>query len=194
MTAAEFLWWMAAAAMVLPFLDVVQRTVGPKQWVSRATAVRVVLAVLEVGTLLAWFAFARGRWGILDEVDTAVAIAGALLALTGALLAAWAKTRLGRLFSPQLGVQEDHHLVTTGPYAVVRHPIYLGIIDFIVGSALFYNDLALLVVGVLFMAYFAAQIRVEERQFAAHFGEEWRAYARRTPALLPFRWRARHSA
>lgn len=193
MKAAEFLWWMAAAAMVLPFLDVVQRTLGPKQWVSRATTERLVLAVFEIGTVVAWIVFARGRWGILDEPDTAVAIAGSLLALTGALLAAWAKARLGRLFSPQLGVQKDHSLVTTGPYAVVRHPIYLGIIDFIIGSALYFNDLGLLVVGLLFVVYFAAQIRVEERQFAAHFGDEWREYRQRTPALLPFRWRPRRS-
>lgn len=189
MRIAEFFWWMAAAAMVLPFLDVVQRTFGPRDWVSRATRARVVLAVLEVGTLAAWLLLARGRWSLLPSPDTAVVLVGALLALTGALLAAWAKARLGRLFSTQLGVQQGHTLITEGPYGVVRHPIYLGIIDFIIGSALFFNDLGLLVVGALFVLYFAAQIRVEERQFAHYFGEQWQAYTERTPALLPFRWR-----
>jgi protein-S-isoprenylcysteine O-methyltransferase Ste14 len=191
MIVAEFVWWMAVAAMVLPFLDIVQRTVGPRRWISRATSERVLLGVLEVGTLAVWFLWLRGRWPLLPVPDGAVTIIGALLALTGALLAAWAKVRLGRLFSPQLGVQEDHHLITGGPYAVVRHPMYLGIIDFIIGTALYLNDLALLVVGILFVLYFAGQIRVEERQFAAHFGREWEAYAARTPALLPFRWRGR---
>jgi protein-S-isoprenylcysteine O-methyltransferase Ste14 len=189
MIVADFVWWMAVAALVLPFLDIVQRTVGPRRWVSRATRQRVLLGVLEVGTLAAWFLLFRGRWPLLPQLDAAVALAGALLALTGSLLAAWAKTRLGPLFSPQLGVQQDHRLVTSGPYAVVRHPIYLGIIDFIIGTALFLNDLALLVVGALFVLYFAGQIRVEERQFAAHFGKEWDDYAARTPALMPFRWR-----
>jgi protein-S-isoprenylcysteine O-methyltransferase Ste14 len=187
MIVADFLWWMAAAALVLPFLDLIQRTVGPKEWVSRATRPRVILGVLEVGTLAAWFLALRGRWTILPEHDAGVAIAGAVLALTGALLAAWAKARLGRFFSPQLGVQQDHRLITSGPYAVVRHPIYLGIIDFIIGSALFFNDLGLLMVAAAFVLYFAAQIRIEERQFAAHFGAEWTDYAARTPALLPFR-------
>jgi protein-S-isoprenylcysteine O-methyltransferase Ste14 len=191
MIVAEFLWWMAAAAMVLPFLDIVQRTVGPRQWVSRATRERLLLGVLEVATLAVWFFALRGRWLLLPDPDVAVAVVGALLALTGALLAAWAKTRLGRLFSPQLGVQQDHRLVTTGPYAIVRHPIYLGIIDFLVGTALFLNDLGLLLAGMLFVLYFAGQIRVEERQFAAHFGDEWTMYAARTPALLPFRRRRR---
>jgi protein-S-isoprenylcysteine O-methyltransferase Ste14 len=191
MIIAEFLWWMAAAAMVLPFLDIVQRTVAPRQWVSRATAERVTLGVLELATLGIWFFVLRGRWQLLPELDAAVAIAGALLALTGALLAAWAKTRLGAFFSPQLGVQQDHRLITSGPYAVVRHPIYLGIIDFLAGTALFLNDLGLLLAGVLFVLYFAGQIRIEERQFAAHFGDEWATYAAHTPALLPFRRRRR---
>lgn len=184
MEAARFLWWMAAAALVLPFLDLVQRTIGPKQWLDRATRERVLLGVLEVGTLLAWLVV-RGRWRFLPEHDPGVALAGAVLALTGALFAAWGKARLGRLFSPHLGVQEGHRLVTSGPYAVVRHPIYLGLIDFLIGSALYFNDVALLTAAFLFVIWFAAQIRIEERFFAAHFGDEWLEYQARTPALFP---------
>jgi protein-S-isoprenylcysteine O-methyltransferase Ste14 len=186
MEVARFIWWMAAAALVFPFLDAVPRLFTRTHWVTRATAARVALAVLEVGTLAAYLAV-RGRWRFLPEPDTAVAVAGAVLALTGALFAAWARSRLGRLFSPNLGVQAGHRLVTTGPYAVVRHPIYLGIIDFLIGSALFRNDVALLVVALLFVLFFMAQLRVEERLFSAHFGEEWERYRARTPALFPWR-------
>jgi protein-S-isoprenylcysteine O-methyltransferase Ste14 len=191
MEVARFIWFMAAAALVLPFLDIVQRTFGPRAWLERATAPRLVLAVLEVGTVAAWWLLGRGRWQFLPTHDTAVALAGALLALTGALFAAWAKARLGRHFSPQLGVQQDHVLVTTGPYAVVRHPIYLGLIDFIIGSALFFNDIGLLGVGLLFIAWFRAQSRIEERMFERHFGTEWEAYRRATPALFPRLFRSR---
>lgn len=175
---------MAAAALVLPFLDLVQRTFGPQQWVERATRQRVLLGVFEVGTLVAWLVV-RGRWQFLPEHDGGVAIAGAVLALTGALFSAWGKARLGRLFSPQLGVQEGHRLVTTGPYAVVRHPIYLGLIDFTIGSALYWNDVSLLGVALLFVIWFTAQIRIEERLFSTHFGREWEEYRNRTPALFP---------
>jgi protein-S-isoprenylcysteine O-methyltransferase Ste14 len=184
MEAARFLWWMAAAALVLPFLDMVQRTFGPKQWVQRATRQRLLLGALEGGTLVAWFLL-RDRWHFLPEQDSGVALAGAILALTGALFAAWGKARLGRLFSPQLGVQEGHRLVTTGPYGVVRHPIYLGAIDFMIGTALYLNDVALLVAALLFVVWFSAQIRIEERLFSAHFGKEWLEYRDRTPALFP---------
>jgi protein-S-isoprenylcysteine O-methyltransferase Ste14 len=188
MEVARFVWWMAAAALVIPFLDLVQRTFGPREWLSRATRQRLVLGVLEVGTLVVWAAAVRGQWRFLPEHDGGVAFAGALLALTGALFAAWAKARLGRLFSPQLGVQRDHSLVTSGPYAVVRHPIYLGLIDFIIGSALFWNDVGLLIVAALFIIWFTAQLRIEERFFATHFGDEWRDYRERTPALFPRLW------
>lgn len=191
MEVARFIWWMAAAALVLPFLDLIQRTFGPREWISRATLHRVVLGGLEVGTLALWALLLRGRWGFIAVPDAGVAIAGAVLALTGALFAAWTKARLGRLFSPQLGVQRGHRLLTTGPYAVVRHPMYLGLIDFLIGSALYWNDVALLGVAVLFIVYFSAQLRIEERFFAAHFGAEWRAYRDRTPALFPRLWSLR---
>jgi protein-S-isoprenylcysteine O-methyltransferase Ste14 len=190
MEVARFLWWMAAAALVLPFLDIVQRTLGGSVWLRRATRPRIVLAVLEVATLAAWLAV-RGRWRFLPEQDAAVAIAGAILALTGALFSAWSKTVLGRHFSPQLGVQEGHRLITTGPYAVVRHPMYLGIIDFIIGTALYLNDVALFGAGLLFIAYLSAQSRVEERLFDDHFGAEWRAYRERTPRIFPWSFRGR---
>jgi protein-S-isoprenylcysteine O-methyltransferase Ste14 len=75
--------------------------------------------------------------------------------------------------------------VTSGPYAVVRHPIYLGLIDFTIGSALYWNDVSLLVVALLFVVWFTAQIRIEERLFSTHFGSEWEDYRARTPALFP---------
>jgi protein-S-isoprenylcysteine O-methyltransferase Ste14 len=181
---ARFLWWAAAATLVFPFLDILQRTFGRRPWVERATVQRLLLAALEGLTIGAWL-LVRGRWQFLPEQDTGVAVAGAALALTGAAFAAWAKARLGRFFSPQLGVQHDHRLVTTGPYAVVRHPMYLGLIDFIIGSALFFNDVALLGVGLLFVVYFRAQLQVEERLFDRHLGEDWARYKAATPALFP---------
>ncbi len=184
MEAARFAWWMAAAALAVAFLGALRYGLSRRRWIERATVPRLLLGVLEVGALAAWFAV-RGRWRFLPEADDAVAMAGALLALTGALFAAWARFRLGSLFSPQLGVQEGHRLITTGPYAVVRHPIYLGLIDFILGSALFLNDVGLFLVGILFIFFFLGQIHVEERLFSRHFGDEWAVYRDRTPALFP---------
>jgi len=183
-TLSTVIWWLAAAVMVLPFADLVQRTlVGSQQWLTRATAARSALAVAEGATLLAWWLLRGPRFT--PEPVAAVAFIGAVLALTGAALAAWAKLKLGRLFSPQLGIQRDHTLVTSGPYALVRHPIYLGIIDFLAGTALYLNDVVLLLAAALFGLWFGLQLRIEERMFSQHFGAQWDAYRRRTPALFP---------
>jgi protein-S-isoprenylcysteine O-methyltransferase Ste14 len=173
---------MATTALVLPFLDLLRSL--RREWVERATTARVVLGVLEVAAIAGWFLL-RGRWRVLPEYDVALAIAGSVLALTGALLAAWSKWTLGRLFSPHLGVQRGHRLITTGPFAIVRHPMYLGIIDYIFGSALVFHDAALLMLAALFIGFFVLQLRQEEAIFERHFGEAWARYAARTPALLP---------
>lgn len=181
MSLAYFLWLMASTALVLPFLDV---RAFRRRWVVRATGMRIALAVLELAAIVGFF-FVRGRWRLLPDQDEPLALAGGLLALTGALLAAWTRSTLGALFSPHLGVQEEHRLITTGPFAIVRHPMYLGIIEYIAGSALFFHDLALLLLAALFILFFSVQLRQEERLFRAHFGEEWEAYRARTPALMP---------
>jgi protein-S-isoprenylcysteine O-methyltransferase Ste14 len=182
MSVAQFLWLMASTALVLPFLDAFRAF--HRQWVERALGVRALLAVLEVAAIGAWL-LVRGRWPLIPEHAAALAIAGGVLALTGALLSAWSKRTLGRLFSPHLGVQAEHRLITTGPYAIVRHPMYLGIIYYIFGSALVFNDAALLALALTFGVLFGFQLRSEETIFRRHFGADWESYRERTPALLP---------
>jgi protein-S-isoprenylcysteine O-methyltransferase Ste14 len=180
---AYFVWLMACTALVLPFLDVFWR-VQRSFWVERALTTRLVLFALEVAAIGAWL-FVRAEWHILPRPDPPMAVAGAILALTGGLLCAWAKLQLGRLFSVHLGVQQEHRLIRSGPYAIVRHPMYLGIIDFILGSALVWNDAALLVLAATFLVFFTMQLRFEEEILARHFGEEYVEYRRRVPPLIP---------
>lgn len=183
---AFFVWLMATTALVLPFLDVFWR-IGRQSWTERALSARLVLAALEVAAIGVWLWF-RGDYRILPEPGGGMAVVGALLALTGALLSAWSKRSLGRLFSVHLGVQAEHRLITRGPYAIVRHPMYLGIIDYIFGSALVFNDAGLLVLTLAFIVFFLVQLRHEEAIFARHFGAEYRRYQEQVPALFPPLW------
>jgi len=178
-----FVWLMACTALVLPFLDTIWRK-ARASWVERALTARLVLLLLELGAIVGWL-LVRRDWDILPKDDVPMAVAGAILALTGGLLSAWARVRLGRLFSIHLGVQRQHRLIQDGPYAIVRHPIYLGIIDFILGSALVWNDAGLLLLAVTYVGLFTVQLRFEEDILARHFGPEYAAYRRRIPALLP---------
>jgi protein-S-isoprenylcysteine O-methyltransferase Ste14 len=99
----------------------------------------------------------------------------------------WARIRLGRLWS-QWGVQKKvgHHVVDTGPYRLVRHPIYSGLILAALATAIERGSpFALLGAAVIALAFYV-KARVEERFLRTELGEEaYDAYARKTAMLLP---------
>lgn len=113
-------------------------------------------------------------------------LAGLAVTLLGVIIAAWSKIRLGANFSTTLGVRREHQLITTGPYRLVRHPIYTGLLLVILGGALVYNTGAALVLLVLpFYGFFYWQSVVEEKLLAGHFGEAYTRYRATTGRLLP---------
>jgi protein-S-isoprenylcysteine O-methyltransferase Ste14 len=115
-------------------------------------------------------------------------LVGSLLYFTGLALALWGRLTLGRQYfvSSSLGAQlfAGHRLITSGPYALVRHPMYLGIILTGIGGLLLYRTwtfalILLTGLGTILRA------RREEVVLAAEFGEEWREYCQKTPGWLP---------
>ena len=118
-------------------------------------------------------------------------VAGLALLLLGALLALWARWTLGAMYgvSTTSAVQLNvgHRLVQHGPYAYVRHPLYLGIWLVFLGATFVYRTWAPLAYLVMFLPLFRRAQR-EEAALAAALGEEWREYAGRVPMFVP-RWR-----
>jgi protein-S-isoprenylcysteine O-methyltransferase Ste14 len=113
---------------------------------------------------------------------------GAVLSLLGMGLILWGRVTLGRMYnlSSALGNQlyADQELVTSGPFAWVRHPMYLGALIASVGGVLLYRTWA----AVLVLAHemvFWVRAGKEEQALAAEFGDAWRTYARRVPAGVP---------
>jgi protein-S-isoprenylcysteine O-methyltransferase Ste14 len=198
---AKWIWDLAILVALVSYADAIWLTIaGPgRRYVTRAKGARLVLGMIEFLLVVGTCALYLTRHDVkivsdspatLDGVRRALAIAGAFVSLAGAALAAWAKARLGRLFTAHLGVKENHTLVTDGPYAIVRHPIYLGISLFALGTAAVWNSLAFVVLTVGLAICFAVQLRIEERIFAAHFGSAYEEYRHRVPALLPIFHRA----
>ena len=111
---------------------------------------------------------------------------GALLTLGGLLFAAWARTYLGRNWSGIVTVKEGHELVTGGPYAVVRHPIYTGLWLAVIGSALARAEWRGVLAVALVLWAFWRKLRIEERWMLGQFGGAYEDYAKRTAALIPF--------
>ncbi|HSB67011.1 MAG TPA: isoprenylcysteine carboxylmethyltransferase family protein [Anaerolineales bacterium] len=100
-------------------------------------------------------------------------------------LVTWAELELGRQFSPQLQLRQEHQLITTGPYAYIRHPIYTAIYGF--GLSLAMVSANWFFVGFFLLSMIGLGVRVpkEERMLMEQFGEEYRVYMEKTGRYGP---------
>jgi protein-S-isoprenylcysteine O-methyltransferase Ste14 len=112
---------------------------------------------------------------------------GVFLFVAGLVLRWWAIITLGRFFTVDVTIERDHELVERGPFRVVRHPSYTGVLLAFVGFALtLRNWAALLVILVPIFAAFIRRMNVEEDALSRALGSRYTAYMRRTKRLVPF--------
>jgi protein-S-isoprenylcysteine O-methyltransferase Ste14 len=110
---------------------------------------------------------------------------GVAITVLGFALTLWARGLLGSNWSGTVTIKVDHELIRTGPYRIVRHPIYTGILIAFAGSALVYDQWRGIVVVALFWVSFTIK-RLKEEQFMRQtFGDQYIAYARTTGAIFP---------
>lgn len=111
---------------------------------------------------------------------------GASLFAAGTALRWWSIVHLGRFFSVDVAIASDHTVVETGPYRVVRHPSYTGLLLQCAGLGVVLGTaLSLSVILVPTFLVLAHRIRVEEKVLLANFGDTYGAYTLRTKRLLP---------
>jgi protein-S-isoprenylcysteine O-methyltransferase Ste14 len=111
---------------------------------------------------------------------------GAFVTALGLLFTVWARIHLGRNWSGTVTIKQGHELIETGPYALVRHPIYTGLLLAFIGSAAAIGEWRGVLAILIAWAAFWRKLRLEEQWMAEQFGERYLAYCRRTPALIPF--------
>jgi protein-S-isoprenylcysteine O-methyltransferase Ste14 len=110
-----------------------------------------------------------------------------LVALAGFAFMWWARLYLGSLWSSSVTRKADHRVVDTGPYAIVRHPIYTGIIAAIFATAFLIGTPAALVGAILMSFGFWIKARLEESFLGEQLDQgAYQSYRRRVPMLLPF--------
>ena len=110
---------------------------------------------------------------------------GAAVTAGGLLFSVWARRHLGKNWSQAVTLKEGHELITSGPYALVRHPIYTGLLLAFVGCAIARGEWrGLLAVALVFVALWR-KLRLEEKWMRAQFGESYEAYSRRVASLVP---------
>lgn len=116
----------------------------------------------------------------------ACAEVGLALALLGVALAIWARRVLGKNWSGNPTIKVDHELIQSGPYAIVRHPIYTGLLIAIFGSLMPDGRIADFGVFALFVALLTFKLKLEEGLMRQQFPEAYPEYCRRTYALVPY--------
>lgn len=110
---------------------------------------------------------------------------GLAIQLAGLLLAVWSRRHLGRNWSGAITAVVDHQLIRSGPYRVIRHPIYTALLGMYLGAAIVVGQFhALLALAIAIIAYWR-KIRLEERNLRDIFGPTYDEYCRESWALLP---------
>jgi protein-S-isoprenylcysteine O-methyltransferase Ste14 len=112
---------------------------------------------------------------------------GFILGLVSLGLWTWTQVALGKAWSPQLQLREGHHLVTSGPYTRVRHPLYTAMFGFTISLALVAANWIFVAFGALMIVGIYVRVPHEEQMMLAEFGEEYQAYMQRTGRLFPKR-------
>jgi protein-S-isoprenylcysteine O-methyltransferase Ste14 len=111
-------------------------------------------------------------------------VLGAIMVAAGLGFAVWARTHLGRNWSGVVTVKEGHTLVRTGPYRIVRHPIYTGLLLAFIGTAVAIGEWRGVLAVICVLIGFLRKIQVEEQRMTEHF-PEYARYRRQTAALIP---------
>lgn len=170
-----FVWYWSAAA----------RGAAPTQS-AESRASRRLHQFLMNGALLLLFVPVPGLRHRFLPASTVLVATGLALQAAFALFAVWARRHLGRNWSGAITVAEDHQLVRTGPYRVVRHPIYSAMVGMFLGTTVVSGEWHALVALALIVVAYGRKIRLEERSLRGVFGPAYDAYRRESWALIPW--------
>jgi protein-S-isoprenylcysteine O-methyltransferase Ste14 len=154
---------------------------------SRASRLLHVVPLLLAGLLLMqpgsnFLDLSRRLW----PVGNGPFWVGASITALGLVFSVWGRIHIGRNWSGTVTLKEGHELITSGPYAWVRHPIYTGLLLGFAGTAIARGDWQGVLAVVIASVTLWLKLRVEERGMHKHFGDTYKVYSQRVPALLPF--------
>jgi protein-S-isoprenylcysteine O-methyltransferase len=149
------------------------------------------IALQMCAYFLVWFQ--PPRWPFLPPVAALSGLPGILFSVFTVTIAAgsaWlienAVRTLGKHWALRARLVEDHKLITVGPYAYVRNPIYTGMLGVLIATGLATEHwIALPIAVFIFIVGMVIRVRSEEKLLRAAFGQEFEDYARRVPAVLP---------
>ena len=181
----RYSWWTIAVLWLIAAFTS-KRSVQVQSVGSRAVQVILTLAafllVFDADTAIGPLAYQ-----ILPQSLTS-SIVGAILTVAGILFAIGARLYLGRNWSGTVSVKENHELIRSGPYAIVRHPIYTGLLIALAGSAIELGQVRGALGVVVALIGFKLKSQTEEFFMQQQFGAEYGRYKGSVRGIIPFVW------
>jgi len=181
-------FWIFTALGILFFVSLIRALMKrtPESGGKRAAKSRIGIILQSVAFFLVGFGGVRPSLPLLSPASIAGAVV--VLVLMGGTL--WlfvaSSSALGKNWGLEARMRTDHELICNGPYARVRHPIYLGMLLFLLGLSVALGYWLQLVVALpLFLVGTSIRTNLEDELLDAQFGQQFRDYAQSTPALIP---------
>jgi protein-S-isoprenylcysteine O-methyltransferase Ste14 len=179
--------WLAFFGVFLFFKS--KRSSQPKARRESASSIGIALQFISYGVIWTW-PLQRDHFTpifpMAPAAELIIAAFTALLAAGSIWLVAAAAYTLGKQWALVASLVKDHQLITQGPYAWVRNPIYIGMFGLLVATGLAISRWwALLIAVAVFAVGTVIRIRSEEKLLRQAFGEQFEDYARRVSAVLP---------
>jgi protein-S-isoprenylcysteine O-methyltransferase Ste14 len=165
---------------ILPDEGAIQREGGRGALVVRG------IAFFALVTFLVMY-FLGAKW--IDAFSFALPVwlrwAGFAIGVLSVLFWTWTQVALDTQWSAQLQLTQDHHLVTTGPYARIRHPLYAGMFGWCIALSLLTANWIFVAVCALSAGGLLWRVPKEEKMMIEAFGEEYKVYMQRTGRFFP---------
>ena len=117
----------------------------------------------------------------------ALGVGSAFIVAVGVVVTVWARVTLGRNWSAEVTFKQDHELIESGPYRLVRHPIYTGLLLMALGTAINYGRAAAFAVLAALCGALWWKVRLEEQLMGNHFPEAYADYKGARPGDHPVR-------
>jgi protein-S-isoprenylcysteine O-methyltransferase Ste14 len=159
-----------------------------KRTVKRSGTWRgMIVLIFVVAFLLARLTRGLSGWnGFLWHQTLPLALAGDAITLAGLVVMQWARFTLGRNWSADVVLKQDHELIERGPYRFVRHPIYSGGLLMMLGWAVWSGHVVSWIALVVALFLVSLKAAAEEKLLTEHFGTSYRDYKSRVKALIPY--------
>ena len=111
---------------------------------------------------------------------------GVVVLVAGLLFSVWARIHIGRNWSGIVTLKQEHELIQSGPYRLVRHPIYTGLLLGFIGTAIARDEWRGWLAVLIALAALWRKLRLEERWLTEQFGETYSQYRDKVASLIPF--------